>query len=221
MSTFKKLIVIGCILAATDAFAANGDLAVDGSLGIGTTTPFRKVHIKGNSVNNSQVVSECNFPSHTPNAGGGFLGYFTVPDGTLPQANERLGYLMFGSIDGANPLNAAGVVARAESNWSKNADGITYITPAYLTFETGIGNAANDRAERMRVAGNGNVGIGTSAPNQKLEVNGGVRLMTNDAQPACNDGARGTFWVVRGTTDTVQVCVQGTGGPVWKTVAFQ
>ncbi|MBX9767447.1 MAG: tail fiber domain-containing protein, partial [Bdellovibrionales bacterium] len=43
-----------------------------------------------------------------------------------------------------------------------------------LFFSTSTGGAAP--AERMRILGGGNVGIGTSAPNEKLEVSGNIRL---------------------------------------------
>ena len=58
---------------------------------------------------------------------------------------------------------------------------------------------------------NGNVGIGTTSPGQKLEVNGGMRLNTATAKPTCAVGIRGTFWVVQGgagVADTVEACLK-------------
>jgi hypothetical protein len=65
------------------------------------------------------------------------------------------------------------------------------------------------RSEKMRVTGNGNVGIGTTVPTQKLEVNGGVRINTATAKPACDSTVRGTFWFTQGAAgakDAVEVC---------------
>ena len=55
-----------------------------------------------------------------------------------------------------------------------------------------------------------NVGIGASAPRQKLEVNGGVRLNpVSTSQPACDNSIRGSLWFVsRGAnaSDTLEIC---------------
>ncbi|MFA5936398.1 MAG: hypothetical protein WC822_00820 [Candidatus Paceibacterota bacterium] len=60
----------------------------------------------------------------------------------------------------------------------------------------------------------GNIGIGTTSPAQKLEVNGGVRLNTVTAKPTCDSTIRGTFWAVQsaaGVKDTVEVCAKDAG----------
>jgi Tfp pilus assembly protein PilE len=60
-----------------------------------------------------------------------------------------------------------------------------------------------------------NVGIGSGAvsPQQRLEVDGGLRLNTSAAKPACSavQNTRGTFWVTQsgaGAKDNVEVCVK-------------
>ena len=66
-------------------------------------------------------------------------------------------------------------------------------------------------AERMRVSSTGLVGIGTKTPTSQLEVNGGVRMNTATAKPACDATARGTFWVTQGgagVKDSVEVCAK-------------
>lgn len=57
----------------------------------------------------------------------------------------------------------------------------------------------------------GNVGIGTTTPGQKLEVNGGIKLNTATARPACAAATRGVFWVVQGSAgvkDSIAVCAK-------------
>jgi hypothetical protein len=75
---------------------------------------------------------------------------------------------------------------------------------------------------RMAILNSGNVGIGTVSPGQALEVNGGARLNTAAAAPACGATTRGTFWVVQGATgvkDTVQVCAKDAANAyAWRTI---
>ncbi len=69
---------------------------------------------------------------------------------------------------------------------------------------------------------NGSVGIGTTSPGQKLEINGGIRLNTTTAKPTCDSTVRGTFWSVQGGTgvkDTVEVCAKdATDAYAWRPI---
>ena len=60
----------------------------------------------------------------------------------------------------------------------------------------------------------GEVGIGTTTPGQKLEVNGGIRLNTTTSKPTCDVDTRGTLWFTQGGTsvaDTLEVCAKNAG----------
>jgi len=67
------------------------------------------------------------------------------------------------------------------------------------------------------------VGIGTASPNATIEVNGGMRLNTTTAKPACEAGQRGTFWLEQsgsGTDDYMYACMRNsTSGYNWVLVA--
>jgi hypothetical protein len=86
-------------------------------------------------------------------------------------------------------------------------------------YTTDVGNTF---AERARIGSTGNLGVGTTAPGQKIEVNGGVRLNTATVKPACDATVRGTFWVtqqVPGVEDSVEVCVKNAADAyLWRTV---
>jgi hypothetical protein len=61
------------------------------------------------------------------------------------------------------------------------------------------------------VTSSGSVGIGTKTRTRELEVNGGMRVNTVIAKPACDATVRGTFWVTPGPTlikDSVEVCAK-------------
>lgn len=72
-------------------------------------------------------------------------------------------------IDGyQSKMGGAGLYVYAEDDFS------AINKTAFITFET---TSLNDvlHTERMRITGNGNVGINTAAPQEKLEVAGKVK----------------------------------------------
>jgi hypothetical protein len=83
-------------------------------------------------------------------------------------------------------------------------------------------DGGNTFAERARITSTGNLGVGTTDPRQKIEVNGGVRLNTLTARPACDATIRGTVWATQqgpGVEDSVEVCVKNAADAfVWRTV---
>jgi hypothetical protein len=68
----------------------------------------------------------------------------------------------------------------------------------------------------------GAVGIGTTGPTQKLEVNGGIRQNTATSKPTCDSTVRGTTWFFQGgagVKDTYEVCAKDAGDAyAWRTI---
>jgi hypothetical protein len=142
-------------------------------LGIGTISPTAVLTASGAS---SSVFHAIN--TETPSAGAG-AGIISYTDGTPTAADQRLGFYLFGSRGGVNgAYNAAGIQGFSSQAWTAGtAQG------SYLKFETTSDGAAS-RSERMRIDSAGNVGIGTTAPNVKLDVIGSI-----EASPAATQDA--------------------------------
>jgi hypothetical protein len=89
-----------------------------------------------------------------------------------PLAGQRLAWFAGGGYktDGFARISAFMEVTATE-NWLPLTQGSS------LRFWT-TPNATNDALERMTIAENGSIGIGTSAPDDQLDVNGDVRVGT-------------------------------------------
>ncbi len=107
--------------------------------------------------------------------------------------------------------------------------GSTYVFGAKLVYDGGDNifkiNTYNQTTEKNAVSivrDSAYVGIGTTSPGQKLEVNGGVRLNTTDTKPTCDATTRGTFWVTQGgagVQDNVEVCAKDASDVyAWRTI---
>ncbi|CAL2093967.1 shufflon system plasmid conjugative transfer pilus tip adhesin PilV [Tenacibaculum sp. 190524A05c] len=94
------------------------------------------------------------------------------------------------------PYNIS-ILAYDHSNGGVSPDGLSINAYDGVSFSTG----ANTRNERMRINVNGNVGIGTTAPAEKLHVNGSIRgnisggaLRVKSSHGYIDVGAQNTSW---------------------------
>jgi hypothetical protein len=78
-----------------------------------------------------------------------------------------------------------------------------------LSFYTN--ERGNSDYARLVIKADGKVGIGTTDPKEKLEVDGGIRLNATTGRPACSSDTRGTMWFIKGDSgvaDSVMVCAK-------------
>jgi len=97
---------------------------------------------------------------------GGALRLSSNPDGDATASGDRLGVVEFAGTETAFEAMIVGakIEAVATETWDATNNG------ANLNFYTTPGN--NDATQRMTILSTGNVGIGTSSPDHKLEVAG-------------------------------------------------
>jgi len=238
----KKLAIVlsvALVCAPMGAMAANKLIVKDatgtidkmvvtdsGFIGIGTNAPLVGLHAKGNSATLSQF--RAHFNAASANGGGSFVMMHNNGSSTaLPLSGDRLGLMSFGTESIVPATGALGtyfgatITVRADGNWVNNAT--TTSLPAYISLSTAA--ATGGAIERVKVASNGNVGIGyfnTANPTQRLEVKGGVKVNSTGTKPTCDATSRGTFWVTQSATttaDTAEVCTKDAGTAYsWKAI---
>ena len=191
-------------------------VTADGKIGIGQNPPAYNISSVSDGV--SSVLETRTYGTTATNrsillmnrAGGSLASPTTMNNGDW-----------IGSFQANAYIGSSGFYASAGINFL--IDGLPTLnqrSPGKIVFQTAPNGGA--MTDRVTVKNDGTVGIGTATPTQELEVNGGFRLNTAIAQPACSSSSRGTFWVTQGSAnDTVQVCVLVGGSLLWKTVALQ
>jgi hypothetical protein len=195
-----------------------------GQIGLGITNPLYPLHIKANGPTSATTIEFHNQGNTTYSAydSPAFQlmrnNSVTATGGNgvnVPRNGDRLGNFAFGSYLSGAAKYSAFIAAFADGTWTNTS------YPGYLSLQT-AGATAVYPTEKMRITPVGNVGIGVSAPTQRLQVNGGIRLNTTAAKPTtCNATTRGTLWFTQNATgaDTMEVCSKDASGNYdWRTL---
>ena len=157
-----------------------------GDLAIGRTTASAKLDVNGEALVNKLSIGSSQYAdlnvvangtiyqnggdafTRIQATGGGNARVILQSNGsggTATPQNHEMGRIDFGGNDGSAWIERAATIAGvAEANFTNTAN------PTALTFST---TATNSRTEKMRITGDGKVGIGTSSPGALLTVNGG------------------------------------------------
>jgi hypothetical protein len=224
----------GAVTANSLAIQASGTTKTyinsRGYLGIGTNNPLAPI-----TLNTDAALGDTNIPGGSPTylvqgannterlelrslyapvfQGRQFNGSVSVPTATT---NGKILFALGGGghTGAAFTLNKATIIMKAAEDWSSSAQG------TFISFETTNKGTNLPPSEKLRILDDGSVGIGTSSPAQKLEVNGGLRLNTATARPTnCDATTRGTIWFVQDTTnqnDSLSVCAIKGGVYGWQ-----
>ena len=134
-----------------------------GNLGIGTGTPSSKLEVVGDVSATGALLN-----SNTNDAFGSFTVFRKSRAGGAVNANDELGYTEFQGHDGTAFRRAALIYGVADGAPSAGS------VPGRLTFHTTP--AGGTYLERMRITSTGDVGIGTTAPTERLDISGNLRF---------------------------------------------
>ena len=150
-----------------------------GNVGIGTTGPSEKLHIVGGRLRLPQTAEAA---TPTLNFGDGDTGFYENADDQLYLSLAGgTKWKIFGDTFGANVTDGAAILNESASSTNPT------LVPDRGDVDTGIGQAGADvlsliagGTNGLNVISTGNVGIGTTAPGQILDVNSGGGNMIAD-----------------------------------------
>ena len=206
----------------TDKLVVEGDT---GNVGIGTTSPGYKLDIVSPASEARNAIMKGSTADDANSA-------FYIANGTLTAGEFRPGFIGIKSADANSPLTFYGrinptydtgtnaLVRFVAQTWTGDdldgTSGAPVVRPLFQFIGSGIiGNV-------MTVAANGNVGIGTSAPDTKLDVAGAITHAELSADPSDPDEGKTVMWTSdgTGTGDDGDVMMKITAGGVTKTVTL-
>jgi hypothetical protein len=141
-------------------------IAADGNVGVGSISPAYKLDVSGTArVGDSFLITTATTADARLEIGSGRSG----------NGNSYLDLVGDATyIDYGLRLIRYDTGANANSRLEHKGTGQLQL----FVSEAGSLTISTNSSERMRIASDGNVGIGTSSPGQKLEVSGSVKLTT-------------------------------------------
>ena len=135
--------------------SSHANNSATGNIGIGTTSPEYLIDLKNDSfVTENPVESDAKYIRFMcANGPAGADNGTTSSGGLIWKTNYGSGYTK----------TSAKIIAVGTGN---------YFRQSLAFYTNGVGNNTTDATEKMRIHENGNVGIGTTSPTEKLEVAG-------------------------------------------------
>lgn len=169
----KRIVILICLVGLSSAQAqwvdpapVGGDIYyMGGNVGVGITSPFAKVQIVGTDQEMLRI-GEVDSPGDYLRIinGTGRVNEFVPFLEGRKSSDNREALILAGSIP-ASMDNGTNAVLRFDA---RQLDGPVAMRPLF--------HWTNYSDIKMTLSANGNLGIGVTAPGEKLEVNGAIRL---------------------------------------------
>jgi hypothetical protein len=152
------------------AFTAQMTFQDNGSIGIGTTAPQSKLHVSGGYVTAGNVSSTAG----SRIIGGDYSGaeHITTFGSEFSSGGPVIGYGVWPSTASALAFVSSAAPALQRAAYTQTGNNHVWFTGASQTVAVG---SAVTMAERMRLDGSGNLGLGTAPSGVRLDVNGSIR----------------------------------------------
>mgnify|MGYP001326369420 CR=1 FL=1 len=143
--------VTGAALTTNQAITQTGSSQVtfEGNVGIGTNNPQGQLHISSGTSGDSVLILEADTDNNNEND------------------NPRIEFRQDGDLH----LSKIGL----EDNQLVIANSVVNQSSGII-FKVGTSNGFSNAVEKMRIHYDGNVGIGTTSPTEKLDINGNLHI---------------------------------------------
>jgi hypothetical protein len=179
------------LLGQTNIFPASGNV------GIGTTNPSEELQI----VKDGNIVNLEGFSYRSTSGGFGIIGYGargTLTNPTTLATDDNTLWIRGMGYDGTDYHRVGHIGIKVESVSSGSV-------PGYVLFQTNDGEGTNSLVERMRITSTGNVGIGTSSPDNTLHIIAdAVSGPENTLKIGVSDATSDYFQIKNSTSSTSQ-----------------
>jgi len=160
------------------AIVSSGNLIVTGDLGIGTSTPGTKVEISTAATNLGTLTVASDYMG----AGAfGMISAFKRKGASGVTVNDEAGIVFEHKDTNGSRQEYASIFGGVENTTIGSESG-------YITFETTL--SGTTRGERIRITADGDIGIGTTAPEEKVvgytfQVSKGTERKMEDIAKLC------------------------------------